>query len=111
MAPDQRHDPRGPVLDGHRPAARRRRTDNHVAQIVGNIEDRRTIYRTNYRRHETLADAIAHGIPVLDHDHFLLAIVAGDQLMTTARQYEDRDEREELLEVAKQLGWRISPAE
>lgn len=80
-------------------------------QLVGSLEDWRTVYRTDHHRHATRAAAIAHGIAALDHDDFLLAVLHGTQLMAIAWQYEDRDEREELLEVAEQLGWHVGPPE
>jgi hypothetical protein len=75
-----------------------------VPHIIGTLADWETVYTSDRLRHRTRDKAIAHGWKVHDHDDFLLAIVDGDQVIGTAWQYDDRDEPEELADIADALG-------
>lgn len=75
-------------------------------QIVGSVDRGfQTAYYSDLVRKPTRHQAIRHGWKAEGHDDWLLAHLRGDALVGLSWQYEDRDDSDEMAEVAETFAW------
>ena len=71
--------------------------------IVGNLENWTTEYYWDGAVYTTRARAITGGFKVHGHDDWLIGILRDDQLIRVAWMDEDRDDADELADIAAAL--------
>ncbi|WP_047892572.1 hypothetical protein [Micromonospora sp. RV43] len=75
-----------------------------VPSIIGGPSAWSTTYAPDPGRHPSRQAAIDAGWAVREHDDWLIAVVSGESLVGLAWMFEDRDDAEELADVARALG-------
>lgn len=76
-----------------------------AADVVGNPSvGLTTVYGSSVKEFPKRAEAISHGFETYSCDDFLIGIMEGGKLVGVAYMDEDRDDGDEIIEVAKALG-------